>query len=105
MSGNIIKAMNRYLVVDGMLHGTGIRDHYEGGYIEPESLGISSTLIEKLNKWLKKYEEEHYDGYNNKVLIQELDKEGIEISKAIKDELGECKISYFSSANLSKHEV
>lgn len=97
--------MNRHLIVDGMLNGTGIRDRYEGGYIEPGSLGLSSTLIEKLRKWHKQYEEEHYNGYNNKALIQKLDKEGVDLSNAIKEELKECKISYFSDANLSKHEI
>ncbi len=34
----------RYLIVDASLHGTGIRDEYEGGYLTPASLGISSEL-------------------------------------------------------------
>lgn len=97
--------MNRYLVVDGMINGTGVRDQYDGGYIDPELLGISPTLIARLHNWLKKYEEEHYAGYINQILIQELDKEGVEISKAIKAELKDCKISYYSNANLSKLQV
>ena len=88
-----------------MISGTGIRDQYGEGYIDPESLGISSTLLEKLHQWLSRYKEEFYNGYNNKVLVQELDNEGIEISKAIKNELVECKISYFSDATLSKQQI
>lgn len=97
--------MNRYLIIDGMLNGTGIRNQYEGGYIDPESLGLSSAIIEKLRQWHRKYEEEYFNGYKNKVLIQELDEEGIKIAIVIKDELREGKISYFSDANLSKQEI
>jgi len=89
-----------------MVSGTGIRDQYdEDVYIAPESLGISSDLLEKLSRWHMKYKKEFYTGYNNEVLVQELDKEGIEISKAIKKELEECKVSYFSDAKLSKYEI
>jgi hypothetical protein len=97
--------MYKYLILDVIVSGTGIRDQYEDEYIDPESLGISSTLLEKLNHWLSRYKEEFYNGYNNKILIQELDNEGVEISKDIKNELVECKISYFSDANLSKHLI
>ena len=39
-----------------MKYGTGIRDKYEGGYIEPCSLGLSSATIVRLNDWLSEYE-------------------------------------------------
>jgi hypothetical protein len=47
-------------------------------------------LLVKLHQWLSRYKEEFYNGYNDKVLVQKLDNEGIEISKAIKNELVEC---------------
>ena len=31
----------KYLVIDAALSGTGIRDKYEGGYIDPDDLGLS----------------------------------------------------------------
>ena len=30
--------MYKYLILDGMVSGTGIRDEYGEGYIDPESL-------------------------------------------------------------------
>ena len=47
--------MNRYLVIDGMLNGTGIRDYYEGGYVEPQELNLSLELKERLEAWLSRY--------------------------------------------------
>jgi orotate phosphoribosyltransferase-like protein len=95
----------KYLVVDGMISGTGIRDQYEGIYIDPQSLGISTSLIEKLQIWLKTYEEEHHKNYTDVELVKKLDKEGIEISKAIARELKDSKITYYSDANQTRHLI
>lgn len=91
----------KYLVIDASLSGTGIRNKYEGGYLFPEDIGLSSDLIKRLNSWLSKYEDEHYKGYANDGIIDELDKEGKEIALLIKSELSEVKLEYFSDARMT----
>ena len=41
----------RYLVIDGILGGTGIRNQHEGGYIDPEQLLLSDQLLARLKEW------------------------------------------------------
>ncbi len=91
----------RYLIIDAALSGTGIRDKYEGGYIDPKSLGLSLKIEKKLNEWLSKYENEHYNGFTDDSIINELDQEGKEIALMVKNELSEVKIEYFSDARLT----
>jgi len=95
----------RYLIIDASLHGTGIRDEINGGYIEPETLGIQQNTIERLKQWLVKYEEEHFNGYINSDIIINLDIEGKEIAVQIKKELNDIKISYYSDAKLKKEKI
>jgi hypothetical protein len=90
----------RYLVIDAALSGTGIRDKYEGSYIEPEDLGLSLATKQSLNQWLSKYENAHYNGFTDDDIINELDQEGKEIALMIKKELSEVKIDYFSDARM-----
>lgn len=97
--------MHKYLVVDGMISGTGISVQYENEYIEPESLKISADLIEKLNHWHEKYKQEFYNNYADTMKIQQLDKEGVEIASAISDEIADCKVSYFSDADLEMQKI
>ncbi len=93
--------MTKLLLIDGMLNGTGIRDQLNGGYIEPESLGITPTLIKKLQDWHLKYQEEFYNGYSNTLIVDKLDELGRDISNEIQKELTEFKVSYFSDAKMS----
>lgn len=86
------------LIVDSYLGGTGIRDMNEGGYIDPESLGLEPDLISKINNWLKEYNDEFFKQYGNKNLIQSLDDEGLKICKEISLILKDTKIIYFSDA-------
>lgn len=95
----------RYLVIDAALHGTGIRNYYEGGYVKPEQLGISFKLIEKINSWLAIYENEHFNGFSDNEVIENLDKEGKEIARQIKSELVDAKIEYYSAARLVKESI
>ena len=90
----------KYLVIDASLNGTGIRDYYRGGYIKPDSLGLSKEVTQKLTTWLGKYENAHYDGYIDQNLINYLDTEGREIAISIKNELVDVKICYFSDAKM-----
>jgi hypothetical protein len=46
----------RYLTVDGMLSGTGIRDSLTGKYLDPSEVGFSPELIRRIEKWLIDYE-------------------------------------------------
>lgn len=92
----------RYLVIDALLNGTGIRNKYEGGYLIPEKLGISLSTTNKLNKWLSKYYKEHYNGFSNNLIINELDREGKEIALLIRNELSEVKLEYFSAATMKR---
>lgn len=89
-----------YIIIDACIGGTGIRDKYLGGYIEPQELNLNIQLIDKLNLWLAKYENEYYYGFKNEILINELDEEGVEISLLIANELSDVKIEYFSDATL-----
>lgn len=95
----------KYLIIDASLNGTGIRDQYEGGYVEPESLGLKSETINLLRNWLLRYENEHYNGYKNEKLNEKLDKEGKEIALIIKNELLKAKIEYFSDAKMIQEVV
>jgi hypothetical protein len=99
------RTKHRYLVVDGMLNGTGIRDEYEGGYLQPDTLGLSVELQSRLNEWLRKYEDLHYEGFGNNTTIEELDSEGIVIAGLIAKELEGTKISYYSDAKSTKRQI
>lgn len=95
----------KYLVIDALLHGTGIRDYYEGGYILPEDLALSKNIKERLEKFLSVYENEHYNNYSNETVIKKLDEEGKEIALMIKNELRNVKVSYFSDAEMKMFEL
>ena len=42
----------RYLIVDGMLSGTGVRDAVSGGYVGLAELGLSQNAVEMIANWL-----------------------------------------------------
>jgi hypothetical protein len=92
----------KYLIIDASLNCTGIRDYYEGGYINPADLHLSYKTIQHLNDWLARYENEHYYGFKNNTIINKLDIEGKEIAFKIKNELSDIKIAYYSDARLTK---
>lgn len=91
----------KYLIVDAYIHGTGIRDKYAGGYIDPASLNVSSNFKIKLTEWLKKYEKEFYNQYSNSKKIKELDAEGEILAFLLKKELLDVKIEYYSDATMT----
>jgi hypothetical protein len=97
--------MHRYLIVDGMISGTGIRGEYEGEYIDPKLLKISLELIGKLNNWHERYKQEFYNNYADETKVQQLDKEGVEISRDVSNEIENCKVSYFSDADLRTQKI
>lgn len=90
----------KYLIVDAALNGTGIRDQYQGGYVPLEDLSLSNSTIKRIRKWLSRYEDEHYQRYDNQEVINELDEEGKEITLIILNELTDVKVKYFSDAKM-----
>lgn len=90
----------RYLTVDGMLSGTGIRDSVEGGYLEPAELGVSEELRKRIGHWLARYADAHYTQFEDRQIVAELDTDGVAICKQLRDELPQSKITYFSNAEM-----
>jgi len=96
----------KYLVVDAMRSGTGIRDYYAGDYLEPESLALSVATIEQLKDWLSSYKVEQSKGYTNDEAIEELDRKGKELALSIKRELSpDVKIAYLSDARMTRELI
>ena len=92
----------RYLTVDGMLSGTGLRDTVAGGYVEPREVGLSTNLVGRIEKWLLEYEAAHYRQFFDKAENERLDQEGVAIAKQVREELPGTKIEYFSNAEMRK---
>jgi hypothetical protein len=92
----------RYLTVDGMLSGTGLRDSVEGGYLEPTQLGLSDVLTDRIGRWLAEYENAHYAGFEDRAECDALDNEGIRICAEVKRELPQSKVEYYSHALQAK---
>lgn len=94
----------KYILIDGLLNGTGIRLKYEGGYISPELIGLSNTLCKELAEWLFAYANEHYKGYGDTYAIIKLDEWGLELAKKIKAEVSgnSYQVGYFSDAKLKE---
>jgi hypothetical protein len=90
----------RYLAVDGMLSGTGIRDSVEGGYVDPAELGVSEDLRRRIGLWLIRYADAHYAQFEDSQVVAELDTEGVAICRQLRDELPQSKITYFSNAEM-----
>jgi hypothetical protein len=97
--------IERSLIVDGMLSGTGIRDAKAGGYVNPNELGLSPNLAKRIAAWLLEYENAHYYQFFDKAENQQLDQEGIAIAKHIQEELPDAQVEYFSNAEMRKIAV
>lgn len=93
---------DKFLTVDGMLSGTGIRKSNEGGYIDPAELGLSDGLVRDMAQWLEEYENAHYDQYENEETNERLDRQGIALAKRLRGELSNADVSYFSSAKMQR---
>lgn len=92
----------KYITVDGMISGTGIRDSVNSGYIDPDELGISNVLRNRISSWLERYKKAHYTQYKNLSEVEALDEEGIEICKLLKTEMPDSKVEYFSGAKAKR---
>lgn len=94
----------RYLTIDGMLSGTGIRDSVSGGYIDPLKLGLSVELSTVIEQWVKRYEQAHFFQFEDAEENERLDREGLAICNQIRDSHPDYKINYYSSACMKKIE-
>lgn len=90
----------QYLIVDGYLNGTGIRDKITGGYLSHLELDISATLSRKIDIWLKKYWNEFYTQYAHSDIITILDEEGKQLAREFQMGLTDANIEYYSDAKL-----
>ena len=97
--------MRYYLIVDASLNGTGIRDQYNGGYVDPEELPLSATTKERLKEWVSSYAQQQYHGFTDDKITTKLDSEGKQIALTIKKEILDIKIEYFSNARLSSEFI
>lgn len=94
----------KYLIIDGMLSGTGIRDSISGGYIDPLKLGLSVELSTVIEQWIKCYEQAHFLKFKDAEENEKLDREGLAICNQIRDSHPDYKIDYYSSAYMKKIE-
>ena len=91
----------KYLIIDGYLNGTGIRDKYESDYITLSELNLSTALSERIEMWLQNYWNEFYANYPDKDKVADLDAEGVEITRAVAREMpDDYKLEYFSDARM-----
>ncbi|RWW92066.1 hypothetical protein [Flavobacterium cerinum] len=95
----------KYLIVDGYLGGTGIRDKYKAGYLNPKDLKLSDDIVNQIIIWLSKYKDAHHNGFNDLNIGNELDREGNEIAVKIKKELVHIKIEYFSAMRMTNETI
>lgn len=95
----------RCLIVDGYLNGTGIRDKYNGGYVDLDDLRLSQSLVSRIKNWLLRYWDEFYNQYDNEEKIRVLDDEGLTIAYCLQKELLEAEVEYFSDAKMMTIKV
>lgn len=63
----------KYLIIDASLSATEIRDQYNGGFIDVTDLQLSADLINVIKYWATRYEVEHYNGFIDDSIIDNLD--------------------------------
>ena len=90
----------KYIVVDGEMGGTGLREKYRPLDLEPGDLGISDGLQSRIREWLLEYERAYHSNFTNEVENMNLDAKGVEIAKCVKQELPSAEVSYYSSVTL-----
>jgi hypothetical protein len=88
-------------LIDGMLSGTGVRDAFNGGYLDPRDIGLSEALTGEIADWQQRYEEAHFDGFPEG-LVAQLDQRGLAFVAQAKAELPDIEIGYFSSGLLKR---
>ena len=89
----------RYLVVDGELNSTGLKEGYTKKEINPGSLNLSVSLQKRIAEWVKKYSDAHINGFLNSN-TDDLDSEGHLICQELHKEIPSVKIEYVSAATM-----
>lgn len=89
-----------YILIDGMLSGTGLRDAENGGYLKPEQLGLSDNLKVRLAHWLKEYANAHFFDFEDREEVKRLDDEGLSLARSVRAELKDAEVGYYSSAGM-----
>jgi hypothetical protein len=92
----------RYLIVDGMLSGTGVRDAVSGGYVALAELGLSPSVVEMIASWLALYEAAHYRQFDDSGEVKALDDIGLQLCDRLALELPGNKVGYFSAARMER---
>lgn len=72
-----------YLVIDGSLSGTGVRDAVDGGYLTAFTIGISEFLGDEISAWQQRYELAHFRAYADSAEVDKLDAEGLALPKTV----------------------
>jgi hypothetical protein len=90
------------LIVDGMLSGTGVRDEIEGGYIDLQSLAISSSLQDDFARWLEAYADAHYRQYADQDEVVRLDNTGLDLAARLQSEVPEAQVGYYSNGEMRR---
>ena len=75
-----------------MRSGTGVRDSYEGDYLDVDELGLSQELRNWLADWLERYRLASDENF------VQLDRDGLQLARRIQDSLEAAKVVYYSDA-------
>ena len=92
----------RYLIVDGMLSRTGVRDAVSGGYVALADLGLSPSVVGMIANWLARYEAAHYRQFADLGEVKALDDIGLKLCDRLAQELPGNKVGYFSAARMER---
>jgi len=93
--------MTASLLIDGMLSGTGVRDAIAGGYVAPDTIGLSAQLVADLADWQRRYEDAHFAGFPANA-VAALDEEGLALASRAQSELSDKSIGYFSNGRMER---
>jgi len=89
------------LLIDGMLSGTGVRDAVNGGYLQPDAIGLSALLVSDFADWQRRYEDAHFAGFpENAVTV--LDEEGLTLLSKVQAERPDKSVGYFSNGRMTR---
>ncbi|TYC64556.1 hypothetical protein FMN63_18925 [Stappia sp. BW2] len=92
----------RYLTVDGMSSGTGVRDTLDGGFVDLDKIGVSAGLKRDVRVWLLEYEADFFAGFRNLKTLAALDEKGLQIAQRLSKEIPGSKIEYYSDGKSEK---
>lgn len=93
--------MTTEFLIDGMLSGTGVRDAVNGGYLRPDTIGLSPSLASDVAEWHRKYENAHFAGFPDSA-VTDLDEEGLALLSRAQAELPNKCVGYFSNGRMKR---